>query len=134
MIYGIGTDLLKVERIHAAFAARGERFARRILGDDELKVFHARYARNNERGLLFLSTRFAAKEAFSKAIGLGLHRPMSWHVVQFVNAPSGKPVVQLSEPLLSWCDARGLNFHVTMTDESDVVCAFVVAETMKDSK
>lgn len=131
MIYGIGTDLLKVERIHAAFAARGERFARRILGDDELKIF---YARNHERGLLFLSTRFAAKEAFSKAIGLGLHSPMSWRVAQFVNAPSGKPVVKLSEPLLSWCDERGLIFHVTMTDESDMVCAFVVAETTKDSK
>lgn len=134
MIYGIGTDLLKVERIHAAFSARGERFARRILGDDELKIFHARYARNHERGLLFLSTRFAAKEAFSKAIGLGLHSPMSWRVAQFVNAPSGKPMVKLSEPLLSWCDEHGLIFHVTMTDESDMVCAFVVAETMEDSK
>lgn len=134
MIYGIGTDLLKVARIHAAFAARGERFAQRILGDDELTIFRARYARHSDRGLLFLSTRFAAKEAFSKAIGLGLRSPMSWRVVQFVNAPSGKPTVKLSEPLLSWCEERGLSFHVSMTDESDMVCAFVVAETMKDSK
>ncbi|TDR31689.1 holo-ACP synthase [Hydromonas duriensis] len=128
MIYGVGTDLLKVERIHAAFLARGERFARRILGEDEFKIFQSRYQRNENRGLLFLATRFAAKEAFSKAIGLGLRSPMSWGIVQFVNAPSGKPMVKLSEPLLSWCAERRLSFHVSMTDESDMVCAFVVAE------
>jgi holo-[acyl-carrier protein] synthase len=81
--------------------------------------------------LLFLATRFAAKEALSKAIGLGMRSPMSWRVAQFVNAPSGKPTVLLSEPLKSWCEAKGLNFHVSMTDERDVVCAFVVAEESK---
>lgn len=72
MIVGIGTDLLRVSRIHAAFEARGMRFARRILGEREWAIFERRFERNRERGLLFLSTRFAAKEAFSKAIGLGL--------------------------------------------------------------
>lgn len=128
MIYGIGTDLLKVSRIHDAYAARGDRFAKRILGDDEFVIFQNRVARNATKGLLFLATRFAAKEALSKAIGLGLRSPMSWRVAQFVNAPSGKPMVKLSEPLLSWCEARKLSFHVSMTDEAEMVCAFVVAQ------
>lgn len=128
MIYGIGTDLLNVSRIRAAYAARGDRFAQRILGDDEFVVFQKRMARHFDRGILYLATRFAAKEAFSKAIGLGMRSPMSWRVAQFVNAPSGKPTVLLSEPLKSWCALKGLTFHVSMTDERDVVCAFVVAE------
>ena len=128
MIAGIGTDLLRVSRIHAAFEARGMRFVRRILGERELAIFERRFERNRARGLLFLSTRFAAKEAFSKAVGLGLHWPMTWRAVEFVNAPSGKPEVVLNEPLKSWCAERGLTFHVSMTDESDMVCALVVAE------
>jgi holo-[acyl-carrier protein] synthase len=127
-IYGVGTDLLNVTRIHEAYAARGDRFARRILGDEEFVIFCRRFERHRERGLLFLATRFAAKEALSKAIGLGMHRPMSWRVAQFVNAPSGKPTVLLSEPLKSWCESKHLSFHVSMTDERDMVCAFVVAE------
>ena len=128
MIAGIGTDLLKVSRIHEAFAARGMRFAQRILGARELKIFEQRFARHRERGLLFLATRFAAKEALSKAIGLGMHQPMSWRAAEFVNQASGKPEVVLNEPLASWCAQRGLSFHVSMTDEADMVCAFVVAE------
>ena len=128
MIYGIGTDLLNVSRIRAAYAARGDRFAQRILGDDEFVVFQKRMARHFDRGILYLATRFTAKEALSKAIGLGMHSPMSWRVAQFVNAPSGKPTVLLSEPLKSWCETKGLSFHVSMTDEAEMVCAFVVAE------
>ena len=59
---------------------------------------------------------------------MGLRQPMSWRAVEFVNAPSGKPEAVLNEPLKSWCAERGLSFHVSMTDEADMVCAFVVAE------
>lgn len=129
-IYGVGTDLLKVARIRAAYAARGDRFALRILGDDEFVIFQNRMVRNFDRGLLFLATRFAAKEALSKAIGLGMRSPMSWRVAQFVNELSGKPVVVLSEPLRSWVAAKNLSFHVSMTDEQEMVSAFVVAEQL----
>ncbi len=128
MIYGVGTDLLGVARIHAAYEARGMRFAQRILGERELVIFERRFSRHQSRGLLFLATRFAAKEALSKAIGLGMRQPMSWRMAEFVNAPSGKPDVVLNEPLKSWCEQRGLTFHVSMTDEADMVSAFVVAE------
>ena len=78
MIYGIGTDLCDVRRIAATLARRGDRFAERVLGARELEVFHARRARVEERGVRYLATRFSAKEAFSKAIGLGIRQPMSW--------------------------------------------------------
>lgn len=128
MIYGIGTDLLDVSRIRSAYEARGMRFVQRILGERECDIFERRLARYHERGMLFLATRFAAKEALSKAIGLGMRQPMSWRMAEFVNAPSGKPEVLLHEPLLSWCQARNLTFHVSVSDEANMVSAFVVAE------
>ena len=73
MIFGVGTDLCDVRRIRAVLARRGDRFAERVLGPNELIVFHARRAQHEERGIRYLATRFSAKEAFSKAIGLGVN-------------------------------------------------------------
>ena len=129
MIYGIGTDLCDVRRIAATLARRGERFAERVLGPAELPVFHARRARVEARGLRFLATRFSAKEAFSKAIGLGIRWPMTWRACEVLNEPGGKPFVQLSGELAQWFAARGLVAHVTVTDESDYAASFVVVET-----
>ncbi|MDE2082732.1 MAG: holo-ACP synthase [Burkholderiales bacterium] len=131
MIYGIGTDLCDVRRIAATLARRGERFAERVLGPAELPVFHARRARVEARGLRFLATRFSAKEAFSKAIGLGIRWPMTWRACEVLNEPGGKPFVQLSGELAQWFAARGLVAHVTVTDESDYAASFVVVETKK---
>ena len=75
MIAGIGTDLLKIDRLKAAYQRTNGRLAERILGPDEMQVFKARLARNESRGMAYLATRFAAKEAFSKAIGLGMRSP-----------------------------------------------------------
>jgi holo-[acyl-carrier protein] synthase len=129
VIYGIGTDLCDVRRIEATLARRGERFAERVLGAAELQVFHARSARAPARGVRFLATRFSAKEAFSKAIGLGIHSPMRWRDCQILNEPSGKPFVRLSGPLAEWFAARSLKAHVTVTDESEYAASFVVVET-----
>ena len=78
----------------------------------------------------FLATRFSAKEAFSKAIGLGIRMPMTWRACEILNEPSGKPYVRLSGALADWFDARGLVAHVTVTDESDYAATFVVVETV----
>ena len=129
MIYGIGTDLCDIRRIAATLGRRGDRFAERVLGATELSVFHARRARAESRGLRFLATRFSAKEAFSKAIGLGIRLPMTWHACEILNEPSGKPVVHLSGELAHWFEARGLAAHVTVTDEADYAASFVVVET-----
>ncbi len=129
-IAGIGIDLMRIERIERALARRGDRFARKILGPQELVKFEARRARDPQRGIRFLATRFAAKEAFSKAIGLGMRMPMVWHRVQTLNAPSGKPVIVLAEPLRGWYEARFGVAHVSITDEYDMAAAYVVVESL----
>jgi holo-[acyl-carrier protein] synthase len=128
MIYGVGTDVCDVRRIAATLDRRGDRFAERVLGPTELSVFHARRARVTARGLRFLATRFSAKEAFSKAIGLGIRSPMTWSACEVLNEPGGKPVIRLSGALAEWFDARGLTAHVTVTDEGDYAASFVVVE------
>ena len=128
MIYGIGTDLCDVRRITATLARKGDRFAEKVLGPDELKVFHARRAKVEGRGIRFLATRFSAKEAFSKAVGMGLHMPMTWRSCEILNSPSGQPFVQLHGVLAAWFAERSLKAHVTVTDESDYAATFVVVE------
>jgi holo-[acyl-carrier protein] synthase len=128
VIYGIGTDIIQISRIEAALARYGDRFAERILGLQELEKFHRRRARVEARGLRFLATRFAAKEAFSKAIGLGIHMPMTWRAMQTLNAPSGKPVVQTSGALQAFMLENGLTAQVSITDEAEYAVAFVIVE------
>ena len=132
MIYGVGTDVCDVRRVQATLARRGDRFAGKVLGPDELKVFHARRAKVESRGIAYLATRFSAKEAFSKAIGMGMHMPMTWRDCEILNERSGKPYVQLRGELAGWFAQRGLVAHVSVTDETDYVATFVVVETRND--
>ncbi len=134
MIYGIGTDILMISRIAAALARYGDRFALRILGAEEMQRYLHRKARVEARGVRFLATRFAAKEAFSKAIGLGMHMPMSWRSMQTLNAPSGKPMVVCSGALKEFMESNGLIAQVSITDESDYAVAFVVVEKTEEGK
>jgi holo-[acyl-carrier protein] synthase len=128
VIYGIGTDICDVRRIRASFERHGERFARRILTDAELATWKARSARWPDRGLRYLATRFSAKEAFSKAIGLGMRMPMTWRLCEVGNVASGKPVIVLHGELKAWCEARGLTAMVSVTDETEYAASFVVVE------
>ena len=128
MIVGIGTDICDIRRLRATFARRGERFAEKVLGPHELAVFRARLAKVEARGIAYLATRFSAKEAFSKAIGLGMHMPMTWRACEIVNAPSGKPEIRLNGALAAWFEARNWRAHVTVSDEVDYAAAFVVVE------
>ncbi|MDP3672701.1 MAG: holo-ACP synthase [Telluria sp.] len=126
MIYGIGTDIVQISRVAAALARSGERFAEKILGPQELEKFHARRARNELRGLRFLATRFSAKEAFSKAIGLGMRMPMTWRSAQMLNAPGGRPVIVCSGALEEFMRHNKLSAQVTISDEADYGVAFVI--------
>lgn len=128
MIFGIGTDILKIDRVAAAVARHGDRFAGKILGPQELEKYHHRKDKVAARGLRFLATRFAAKEAFSKAIGLGMRMPMTWRAMQVLNAPSGKPVVVTSGALTEFMQQHGLTAQVTITDEAEYAVAFVIVE------
>ena len=130
VIYGIGTDLCDLRRIASTLERRGERFAEKVLGPREMAVFQARRSRADARGLRFLATRFSAKEAFSKAIGLGIRMPMTWRHCEILNESSGKPYLRLDGALAEWFAARRLKAHVTVTDETDYAASFVVVETL----
>lgn len=128
MIYGIGTDIIQIARVEAALARHGDRFAEKILGPEEMQKYRSRKAKVEARGVRFLATRFAAKEAFSKAIGLGMRMPMTWRAMQTLNAPSGKPVAITSGTLNEFMEQHGLTAQVSITDEADYAVAFVIVE------
>ncbi len=130
MIYGVGTDICDIRRIRASLERHGERFAQKILSEGELVTFLERRARWADRGVSFLATRFSAKEAFSKAIGLGMRMPMTWRHCEIAKATSGKPEIVLHGALKIWFDAQQLSAHITVTDETDYAASFCVVETM----
>ena len=128
MIYGIGTDICDVRRIQASLDRHGDRFAAKVLSDAEFATWKARSARWPARGVRYLATRFSAKEAFSKAIGLGMCMPMTWKLCEIANARSGKPCVVLHGGLKTWFEVRALSAHITVTDETDYAASFCVVE------
>ena len=134
MIFGVGTDICDVRRINATLARRGERFAEKVLGPHEIEVFRARHAKVEARGVSYLATRFSAKEAFSKAIGLGMRMPMTWRDCEIVKAASGKPEIRLHGALAVWFGARRLSAHVSVSDETDYAASFVVVEQVEESR
>jgi holo-[acyl-carrier protein] synthase len=134
MIYGIGTDICDIRRIRASLERHGDRFAEKILSDAELATWRARSARWPERGVRYLATRFSAKEAFSKAIGLGMTMPMTWRACEIGKLPSGQPTIILHSTLKGWFEARQLTALITLTDETDYAASFCVVETLSIEK
>ncbi len=132
MIYGIGTDICDIRRIRASLDRHGDRFAEKVLAPGELTTWRARSARWPERGVRYLATRFSAKEAFSKAIGLGMRMPMTWRACEVAKLPSGQPVIVLHGALKDWFEDRGLQAHLSVTDESDYAASFCVVERRPD--
>ncbi len=124
MILGIGTDLVEIARIEHALGRWGERFALRILVEHELERFRA-----HRKPAAYLAKRFAAKEAFSKAIGTGIRHPVNWHNVSVANHASGKPYLRFSTILDELLARRGVRgVHLSITDEMSVASAFVILE------
>ena len=127
MIYGVGTDVVEIGRIKAVLEKYGERFARKILCESELKRFNGHRLPAN-----YLAKRFAAKEAFTKALGTGIRAPANWHGVWVRNLPSGKPVLEFSEALKKFMETKGVtSAHVSLSDEKGVAFATVVLECEK---
>lgn len=124
MIYGIGTDIVSVERIAASLARFGEDFAQRLLAEDEIDGFHA--APHRER---FLAKRFAAKEALSKAAGTGLRHPLTLKNISVTHDALGKPAFRFSGGAGQWLEQQGIRTcHLSISDEQHTACAFVVLE------
>ena len=128
MIYGIGTDICDIRRIRASLDKHGERFAQKILSDHEMAIYRARSARWPERGVRYVATRFSAKEAFSKAVGMGMRMPMTWRLCEVAKLPSGQPTIVLHGVLKTWFEAKGLSAHVSVSDESDYATSYVIVE------
>jgi len=124
MIYGVGTDLIEIGRVERVLKRYGERFAQRILCEPELKRF-----RTHRKPVAYLAKRFAAKEAFTKALGTGIHAPANWHGVWVTNLKSGKPVLEFSPELKLLLDKRKISgSHLSLTDERDMAAATVILE------
>jgi holo-[acyl-carrier protein] synthase len=131
MIYGIGTDICDVRRIAAALDRHGERFAAKVLCPNEIKTWHERSARWPQRGVRYVATRFSAKEAFSKALGLGMRMPMSWLRCEVGRLSGAQPTLVLHGDLKTWFEARGLHARLSLSDETDYAISFVVVEQVK---
>ena len=131
MIYGIGTDICDVRRIRESLERHGDRFAEKVLAAGELAVWRERTERWPDRGLRYLATRFSAKEAFSKAVGLGMRMPMTWRHCEVAKLPSGQPVIVLHGALKAWFEDRSLRDHLRVTDEPDCAASFCVVERLE---
>lgn len=125
MIFGIGTDIVEYARIEALWARYGERFAARTLSESELAECWA-----SPHPARLLAKRFAAKEAFAKAVGSGMREPVTLHRISVTHDGLGKPVLQFDATLRRHLAQLGINgHHVSISDERDMIVAFVVLES-----
>lgn len=124
MIRGIGVDLVSIPRVAEIWDKHGERFARRILTDSEWPLLLA-----STVPARFLAKRFAAKEAFSKALGTGIRPPMGFHCVSVQHNDLGQPHLLIHGDLESHLKEKGIaHMHLSLSDEKDAAVAFVVLE------
>ena len=125
MIYGIGTDIVEVSRIEASINQFGDDFAKRILAASELQSYQ-----DSQIKARFLAKRFAAKEAFSKALGTGLRAPATFQNIAVAHDDLGKPVLLLANELQSLLDSKSITqTHISISDEKNLAAAFVVLES-----
>lgn len=124
MIYGIGIDVIQPYRVARLLEKFGERFVKRVLTPPERE----RYERNASP-VLFLANRFAAKEAFSKAMGTGFRYPVTLQCISVIPNTAGKPELTFSSDLATLVTLKGITrSHLTISDESNMACACVVLE------
>jgi len=129
MIAGVGTDRVLISRIQALLLRWGDRFVARVLGPSERAEFSRRRLRSEFRAASYLAKRFAAKEAFGKALGCGLAHPMSLHSLEVLNNPKGAPYPVFHKALAIHMQTQQLRGFVSLSDEQDAALAFAVVET-----
>ena len=123
MIYGIGTDIVQISRIRTVLERHGEAFAARILADAEWGQWQT--IRDQAR---FLAKRFAAKEAFGKALGIGLSPPATLRSLAVQHDERGRPSFVYDETLAAYMESNALRACLSLTDEKEYVVAFAVVE------
>lgn len=124
MIIGIGTDICEVERIRAVYEKHGERFIKRILTVHEIKPFSS-----EEQTVRYLAKRYAAKEAIAKAFGTGIGGAIGFQDCIITRSSLGAPGIEFIGRGAQLAQARGVTHaHVSLTDEKNLVAAFVILE------
>lgn len=126
MIFGIGTDIVRVGRMQADLERFGERFAERILTAEEMREFRGNASKAN-----FLARRFAAKEAAVKAMGTGFSNGILLHDIEVKHDPQGKPLLTFHGRARQFLDEKRIIVaHISLADEQDNAVAFVTLETV----
>ena len=123
MIHGIGTDIVAVRRMHAMWERHGDRALEKLLAPEEI----ADFAGASDKGR-FLAKRFAAKEAFGKALGTGIRPPAVLPSIGVAHDELGKPVLVFRGRLAETIENQRLTAHLSLSDESEYAIAFVVLE------
>lgn len=125
MIFGIGTDIVRVTRMQKNIERYGEKFAERILTPAELAEY-----REESRKAHFLAKRFAAKEAAAKAMGTGFRDGLMLHHIGVGHDAVGKPKLEFTAEAAAFVHAHGItDVHVSLADEEDHAVAFVTLGT-----
>ena len=123
MIHGIGTDIVAVKRLQGMWERHGDRALEKLLAPQEM----ADFARAADKGR-FLAKRFAAKEAFSKALGTGDRPPAVLPAIAVAHDELGKPILVFCGRLAEMIEHQGLKAHLSLSDEADYAIAYVILE------
>ncbi len=129
-VFGIGVDICQIARMRTAYARQGLRLAQRLLSPAEVLLFQERRARDTERGLHYLASRFAAKEALAKALGTGIRGAMGWQSVSVLPDELGKPQLQTHGELTKLFSEKQLRAHISLSDEVDCAIAYCLIEQL----
>jgi holo-[acyl-carrier protein] synthase len=125
MIYGIGTDLVKIDRI----AKMCKTYGANAVAEKMLSRIEALEWPSANQPIQFLAKRFAAKEAFAKAVHTGLRSPVTLRNIGIGHNELGRPEFIVEKPLAQWLKQKNIGrIHLSLTDEDNHVVAFVVAE------
>ena len=129
MIYGVGTDLVDIKRVEKILSKNRDGFVRRVLSEHEQALFA-----NKADSAAYCAKRFAAKEAFAKALGTGIGKTVSFQDLTVRNNEDGKPHFIPSEKLRQYLVEKNIKqAHLSISDESQSAIAFVVLETFENS-
>ena len=124
MIYGIGVDIVHIKRIEETIRRWGNRFIQRIFTPNEEETCRRRVS-----PAAAFALRFAAKEAFSKALGLGMKKGIRWQDIEVFHLPGGRPALKLHGRSQEICEKEGITgFHLSLSDEDEYGIAMVVLE------
>ena len=123
MIHGIGTDIVAVKRLQGMWERHGDKTLEKLLAPQEM----ADFANAADKGR-FLAKRFAAKEAFSKALGTGVRPPAVLPAIAVAHDELGKPILVFCGRLAEMIENQGLKAHLSLSDEADYAIAYLILE------